>query len=36
MGKNTNGKTSNFLGFLAFILMSMAAVILIYLLIKVR
>jgi NRAMP (natural resistance-associated macrophage protein)-like metal ion transporter len=36
MGKNTNGKTSNFLGFLALILMSMAAVILIYLLIKGR
>lgn len=36
MGKNTNGKTSNFLGFLALILMSLAAVILIYLLIKVR
>ena len=36
MGKNTNGKTSNFLGFLALILMSMAAVILIYLLIKTK
>ncbi len=36
MGKNTNGKVSNFLGFLALILMSMAAVILIYMLIKAR
>jgi NRAMP (natural resistance-associated macrophage protein)-like metal ion transporter len=36
MGKNTNGKTSNFLGFLALILMSIAAVILIYLLIKTK
>ncbi len=36
MGKNTNGKTSNILGFLALILMSMAAVILIYMLIKAR
>ena len=36
MGKNTNGITSNILGFLALILMSLAAVILIYMLIKVR
>jgi NRAMP (natural resistance-associated macrophage protein)-like metal ion transporter len=34
MGKNTNGITSNILGFLALILMSLAAVILIYMLIK--
>ncbi len=34
MGKNTNGNTSNILGFLALILMSMSAVILIYFLIK--
>ena len=36
MGKNTNGITSNILGFLALILMSLAAVILIYMLIKAR
>lgn len=36
MGKNTNGITSNILGFLALILMSLAAVILIYMLIKVK
>jgi hypothetical protein len=34
MGKYTNGKVSNILGFLALILMSLAAVILIYMLIK--
>ncbi len=36
MGKKTNGLTSNILGFLALILMSLAAVILIYMLIKVK
>jgi NRAMP (natural resistance-associated macrophage protein)-like metal ion transporter len=34
MGKNTNGKTSNILGFLSLILMTMAAIILIFMLIK--
>jgi NRAMP (natural resistance-associated macrophage protein)-like metal ion transporter len=34
MGKNTNGKTSNIFGFVALILMTLAAVILIYMLFK--
>jgi Mn2+ and Fe2+ transporters of the NRAMP family len=34
MGKNTNGKTSNILGFAALTLMALAAVILIYMLLK--
>jgi len=36
MGKNTNGITSNILGFLALFLMTLAAVILIYMLIKAK
>ncbi len=34
MGKNTNGKTSNILGFLSLILMTVAAVVLIFMLLK--
>jgi Mn2+/Fe2+ NRAMP family transporter len=34
MGNNTNGRTSNILGFAALILMALAAVILIYMLLK--
>jgi Mn2+/Fe2+ NRAMP family transporter len=34
MGKNTNGKTSNILGFLSLILMTMAAVVLIFMLLR--
>ncbi len=36
MGKNTNGKISNILGFVALILMTMAAVVLIFMLLKVK